>query len=480
MEKFAAAIPERKKTMSQRQFDQLQADRSRLVDSLEDARLRFEQTQGTLAGLENAITAHEPTGRVADELVALTTTISGLMQELSLIKARARVETITIPTVDLASDRALEVARANRLDWMNNRAQLVDSWRLIAYQAQQLKAGLDLTFSGDLGTIGNNPAAFNGNNGDLRVGLRFDAPFTRRQERNTYRSVMIQYQQTRRSLYQFQDSVNFNLRNLLRTLAQLQINMEIQRRAVVIAIRRVDKTREDLNRPPAVALPGQQPESLGPTVALNLITALNDLQAAQNTFMSVVLNHLENRILLYRELGIMELDDCGMWIDRPINEADWLSEQECPMPPPVPTEWLRDAGIDPREAQAIAPASQTVLPPDPATQGLPGREKPGQDGAQSEQRVAADPRQAIARREQGDRHPAPPIAATPGKPATPRDTAPRKLSELFVPDDDKYDPEHVGDPGREAWKELRSAAGSEPRPRADGESPSAAGPILRR
>ena len=284
----------------------------------------------------------EEASKVTDRIVAVATGLSGLTQELALIKARARLDAVTIPYVNLASDRALEIARANRYDWMNNRASLVDTWRLIAFNANALKAGLDLTFSGDLGTVGNNPAAFNGQNGSLRVGMRFDAPFTRRLERNAYRNALITYQQTRRSLYQYQDSVNFTLRSLIRQLEQLQINMEIQRRAVVIAIRRVDKTREDLNKPPAPSkptTPGQPAEpveTLGPTVAVNLITALNDLQGAQNTFMSVVLNHYETRMLLYRELGIMELDDCGMWIDKPINEADWLTEEESPMPPRSP------------------------------------------------------------------------------------------------------------------------------------------------
>lgn len=276
---------------------------------------------------------------------------------------------MTIPYVNLPSDRALEIARANRYDWMNNRASLVDTWRLIAFNANALKAGLDLTFSGDMGTVGNNPVAFNGQNGALRVGMRFDAPFTRRLERNAYRNALITYQQTRRSLYSYQDGVNFTLRSLIRQLEQLQINMEIQRRAVVIAIRRVDKTREDLNKPPAPSrptTPGQPAEpveTLGPTVAVNLITALNDLQAAQNTFMSVVLNHYETRMLLYRELGIMELDDCGMWIDKPINEADWLTEEESPMPPSLPTEWLEDAGVDLR-AMHEGPSDELTDPAD--------------------------------------------------------------------------------------------------------------------
>jgi len=221
----------------------------------------------------------EAPGKLTDEIVAMATGLSGLTQELVLVKARARLEAITVPHVELASKRALDIARGNRLDWMNNRAALVDQWRLIAWNANALKAGLDVFFEGDLATVGNNPVAFNGQDGSLRVGLRFDAPFTRRLERNNYRSVLIQYQIQRRQLYQYQDGVNFGLRNMLRTLAQLEVNLEIQRRAMVIAIRRVDKTREDLNEPPPPTLPGQPVQLLGPTVAQNLIFALNDLLA---------------------------------------------------------------------------------------------------------------------------------------------------------------------------------------------------------
>jgi len=78
------------------------------------------------------------------------------------------------------------------------------------------------------------------------------------------------------------------------------------------------------------------------------------LQSAQLNFISVVLNHLQNRMMLYRELGIMELDDCGMWIDKPLNEADWLTEEQSPLPPAVPVEWMQDAGIDPRATQEYA------------------------------------------------------------------------------------------------------------------------------
>ena len=37
--------------------------------------------------------------------------------------------------------------------------------------------------------------------------------------------------------------------------------------------------------------------------------------------MSAWLNHYETRMMLYRDLGIMELDDEGMWIDRPLERG---------------------------------------------------------------------------------------------------------------------------------------------------------------
>jgi hypothetical protein len=194
--------------------------------------------------------------------------------------------------------------------------------------------------------------AFNGTNGNLQVGLRFDAPFTRLLERNNYRSILITYQQTRRQLMNFQDTVNVTLRRLLRQLRQLDINLEIQRRAVIIAVRRVDETRETLNEPPAPVEPGQQVVPFGPTAAQNLLTALSDLRNSQNAFMSVWLNHYATRMVLMRELGIMQLDECGAWIDEPFVEDDWLHGDPCPMPPAVPVEWLQEAGVEDEKGDA--------------------------------------------------------------------------------------------------------------------------------
>ena len=56
--------------------------------------------------------------------------------------------------------------------------------------------------------------------------------------------------------------------------------------------------------------------------------------------MSVWLNHLAERMRLYRDLGIMRLDDQGLWVDEPLDEALRGIIGTEPLPPDVPGEWL--------------------------------------------------------------------------------------------------------------------------------------------
>ena len=264
------------------------------------------------------------------------------------------------------SAEAFEIALANRLDIMNNRASLVDSWRLIQFNADALKTGLEVFFDGDVRTKGDNTFDFRAAGTSMRAGIRIDAPFTRLLERNNYRQQLIDYQQDRRQLIQFYDQVNFTLRALLRELEQLRINMEIQRRAVVIAIRRVDVTREELNEPQPPPQPGEPASQLGPTSATNLLTALSDLRTTQNNFMSIYLNYYANQMRLARELGTMVLDDQGRWVptsslpeSMPMG-TDSLEEMPV-VPPEVPQAWLRDVWETPPTASPPASTGQAVF-----------------------------------------------------------------------------------------------------------------------
>jgi hypothetical protein len=234
--------------------------------------------------------------------------ISRELIELQLLQAVVRAESIEINEVDIRADAALEVARRYRRDWMNQRANLVDRWRLLQFQADQLQASLDVFFSGSIANVNDNVFSLRPNTGPLRVGVQFDAPITRLLERNQYRQSLIEYQQARRAYYFFEDGVAAALRAQLRQLMSFQINFEINRLAVLEAARQVM-----LNT--FIDQEAQRAAVTRATAARDSVQALTDLLRAQNDFMLIFISYEVQRLQLDFALGTMQLDNEGLWID---------------------------------------------------------------------------------------------------------------------------------------------------------------------
>jgi len=361
-EAMDAVMPKRFETMTPAEQQQFAQDRTRLFENFAVLKERYDATAGVLAALRAGLTG-DPQATTGG-LISLLTEMQSIVSDVGLLQSRTRIERLTVDPIELSPEVALEIARANRLDWMNNRAALVDVWRLIEFNANALKSDLTIEFSGDLQAQATDATGFLGrvsDGGTLRASVQIDPPFTRLVERNVFRQQLIQYQQSRRQMIQFEDATKQSLRQLLRDLEFLRVNLEIQRRAVAIAIRRVDQTREDLNAPVPPALPGQLPQTLGPTVAQNLLFALADLRSAQDALMSVWLGYYGTRMRLYRDLGVMQLDDEGLWIDVPfLADAPRTTADEDPLPPPIPAEWMNDAAFaDPDDAEVSTISAET-------------------------------------------------------------------------------------------------------------------------
>ena len=370
---LAEKTPERTRHMDPAEAQTFAKEMQRLRETFAALQKRFEPIPARLEVLAAQLRP-ETRQKTADQLVDLMTAFATLIDELSLVQARARLEVVTITPVRITAEQALRIARANRLDWMNNRASLVDTWRLIQFNADALQSNVTVGLSGDMRTVGDNPLNFRAPTGTLRASVQFDAPFTRLLERNNFRQVLIDYQQARRQLIQFEDAIHQTLRSRLRQLEQLRVNLEIQRRAVIIAIRRVDQTRDVLNEPPPPPEPGKPATQLGPTAALNLLTALSDLRSSQNNFMSVWLNYYATRMQLERDMGIMELDERGLWIEEPWEVLDDGQPEAYPLPPPVPDELLRKLnpeGPNVQDHQRLAPPPAGPAGLDPAKDGGP-------------------------------------------------------------------------------------------------------------
>ncbi len=346
--------PTRIQTMTVEEREQFEADRHKLGQQAADRRGEFENLVTELGELRAGLTDDTRVAKL-ERFTSWVARFLQLSERVVLVPARARLESVTVEAINLTSEDAYGVALANRLDFMNGRAALVDQWRDIQVKADALQSVLNVTSSGELRTARNNPVSFRSPTGSFRMGLEFDAPFTRLEERNAYRDSLINYQRNRRNFIQSRDSLNLGLRALVRQLEQLRQNLEIQRRAVAIAIRRVDQTQLSLNPPRQAPQPGQRPP-INPTTAINLLSAQTSLQNTQNSLLSAWLNYYAAKLRLYRELGIMVLDPDGRWIEYPIGgwqdgqatDGQGPGMEELPLPPMIEASWVDfAAGVPP-------------------------------------------------------------------------------------------------------------------------------------
>ena len=230
---------------------------------------------------------------------------------LSLMQTRTRLDAMTLVPVSVTPEEAFQVAEENRLDWMNQRSALVDAWRRIDIAADGLRGVLDLGVNGRLGSI-------DGRGGNVRVGsdheidvtLTWSTPLTRYTQMMEYRESQILYQRARRTYYRYVDSVQADLRRILREVETHQVNFEINRYAVLVGALRADIMQLQMEAPPQ---PGR---GIDTTLSDQLIRALDDLMRSQNDLLNTWVSFQTDRMLLDFQMGTMELDDRGHWIDR--------------------------------------------------------------------------------------------------------------------------------------------------------------------
>ncbi len=299
------------------QLRNLQSDLKLLVEDKAIPQRLAEDNPGTSNSTDLPQAAKDPARRrfegIRDGAILQSQDILAALADdvlaLQVIQARARTESAMLPEIDLSQQDAIQIARRNRLDWMNARTSLVDNWRAIEVVADDLESFLDVVFSGDVQNRNDNPLSLQGNTGRLRVGLLWDSPLTRLQERNRYRQVLIEYQQNKRAFYVYEDSICQTLRALLRNIRFSQYNFELQRYAVRVAADQI-LVNEDLRQ-----IRETLSQASGPTAARDAVSALNDLLQAQNTFLNVWVFYESQRRNLDQDLGTMQVDAEGIWND---------------------------------------------------------------------------------------------------------------------------------------------------------------------
>jgi outer membrane protein TolC len=293
----------------------------------------------TAAGQKKAVPTREGEVLFEDAVNAFIRVMSEARDERRDLVREAwpKLPSVVIDGVDFLTDDldraqtvAAQQALGNRLELMNTRAQLNDSWRNIAVRANSLLGVLNVGYNYATTSTPNADQPFNlgGSRGTHNLVVTGELPIVRRAERNEYRVALIAYQRNRRGLQATEDFILNDLRVDLRNLRVLAENYRIQKRAVEVAYDQVENALDVLQAPPVpdqggagqvgrVAAQSQQQAANAASLTNQLLNAQNSLLAAQNGLYTIWVNYLVARMTLYRDLERLPLDPRGVWIDEP-------------------------------------------------------------------------------------------------------------------------------------------------------------------
>ena len=209
--------------------------------------------------------------------------------------------------VPFSEEDAARLAFNKRMDFLNSFDQLDDSMRKVAVAEDGFLPELNLVGAANFGSEGpNNLFNVRPRDGTASLGLEFDPDFDRKEERNTYRQALITVERTRRQLQEDADQIRLEIRDSLRTLEQAQASFEIQKVSVALAERRVESTEMLIKA--------------GDATTRDLLDSQADLLDARNALTGAVIDFNVARQNLLSDVGILEVDDLGMWT--------WPSESE--------------------------------------------------------------------------------------------------------------------------------------------------------
>jgi hypothetical protein len=332
---------------------------------------------------------------IAAEINDLREDMLALSQGVTGTEVNLRMELIELNPFDMEMEEAVEVALDNRLDLKNVQAFVMDARRKVEVAANQLQSVLNITAAGDIRTKplngGNdNPFAFRGDESNIRLGVQFTTPIQLVQQRNTYRAVLIGYQQARRNFMRVEDQVKLDVRTAWRNIDLFRQNFETAKANLRAAVIQYDIAVDRSNAPTgATPAGGGGAMAGGGNQGLNILNALRSLLDAQNQLIQIWVGYEQNRINIHNAMGVLTLDEQGFWTDdfyqrekdlagldangvyRPGFGPDFLPSDFTVLPPgtpeyiPLPSEDLNNA------APQFVP--QGPLPPQ--ARRKPGREK---------------------------------------------------------------------------------------------------------
>ncbi|GAB5407029.1 MAG: hypothetical protein Aurels2KO_52600 [Aureliella sp.] len=243
-----------------------------------------------------------------------------LMEEISelfVTQTQIRLFLLDLEPQKTEQEAAITFAHQNRLDLMNSKASVVDAFRRVEVAADSLQSDLSVTGGVAIGSdpTKNSPLRLDSSANRYSVGVEFDGPLNRLNERNAYRATQIAYQQAGRSFIADRDRVANEVRSVLRQLELSRLNFQIARQQLVAASRQVDSAQLSL----------RTQRSADGNLTIFLLQALDGLLGAKNNLISNWVQYRIQKMRLFAALEMLYLDENGTWLNEETGLDDLAS-----------------------------------------------------------------------------------------------------------------------------------------------------------
>jgi outer membrane protein TolC len=225
---------------------------------------------------------------------------------------------VNVPNTDHVD--VVTIARHFRLDLQTARDQIEDAKRQVDVAKNGLLPDLDVTANTQFGNDPTSPAKnLNNKATTYSAGINLDLPLDRLAERNIYRAALISFDRAQRSFVDLNDSIAAEVRSDVRSIHSAQVSVDIQRRGIRLAERRLEYSLELLRR--------------GTGNARDVTDAQTSLLTSQDSFSQARANLQVQVLEFLKDSGTIRIDPSAGSLGQALDRAAGQIPEE---PPPLP------------------------------------------------------------------------------------------------------------------------------------------------
>jgi outer membrane protein TolC len=214
-----------------------------------------------------------------------------------------RLRQAGVELVDLEEERAIAIAMDRRLDYRNVRDEVEDAVRRARVTEDALRSTLDFGGAITVPTEPDKALVFDWSQVRWSAGFDLELAVSKLPERNAFRTALINLDFAIRAREQIEDEIKRDVREALRAMQRAYQTHVIQARAVELAVRRVESTRDFFEA-------GDRG-----TTTLDVLDAQESLLQAQLAELGALVDYAIARLQLLRELDALALEPSGLRFD---------------------------------------------------------------------------------------------------------------------------------------------------------------------